>query len=581
MKGFWKNLWNLIDLSQKKIKVLVGVLIVFEVIKLFGPYFLKLIIDTLLTSGLENVTLLLWYATGMFVAHEIQSMVGWVSDRLILSIWLDTEKYLPIRAQEKLMDLSLSYHERENTGNKIIKIQRGVDHISRLLMNLFWEVMPTLLQLTVTTTILLFIDWRLGLTFLLFAPPFIWLTFSVNKKLDPQREELHKKWEESAGKMGQSIININTVKSFSQEKREVREYGGIRNFIRQEEGLVWGKILDYVFVRDAIVNTGRTTILILGIYLVSRGFIGIGTLVFIITISEKAFFSMFRLSRFYDRIQDGQKAVERLIKLSDEKNDIKNPPKGLKPKTIIGELDFKNVSFSYDENHNNALENISLKIDHGTVNAFVGPSGGGKTTLARMIYRHYDPNEGAVLLDGYDLRDYDIYGFRKFIGIVPQEVEIFNASVRDNIAYANPQASFSQIKKAAKIANAEEFIKDLKKGYDTEVGERGIKLSGGQRQRVGIARAILADPKILIFDEATSNLDSHSEKLIQEAMGRISRQRTVIMIAHRLSTIRHADQIFVLEDGKIAEQGSHSELSNVRGGLYSRLLKLQQSGDVD
>ena len=198
-----------------------------------------------------------------------------------------------------------------------------------------------------------------------------------------------------------------------------------------------------------------------------------------------------------------------------------------------------------------------------------------------MIYRHYDPQVGRVLLDGKDLRDYDIYSFRKFLAIVPQEVEIFDLTVSENIAYAKPNASRKEIEAAARIANAEEFISKLSKGYDTMVGERGIKLSGGQRQRLGIARAILTNPKILIFDEATSNLDSQSEVLISEAMEKISRDRTMIIIAHRLSTIKKADKIIVLENGKVAEAGSHAELARVKGGLYAKLIKLQAMGEVD
>ena len=198
-----------------------------------------------------------------------------------------------------------------------------------------------------------------------------------------------------------------------------------------------------------------------------------------------------------------------------------------------------------------------------------------------MIYRHYDPDKGGVLLDGKELRDYDLYAFRRFIAIVPQEVEIFNSSVRENITYAKPNASWREIQAAARIANAEEFINELKEKYNTLVGERGIKLSGGQRQRIGIARAILANPKILIFDEATSSLDSYSERLIQEAMGKVSRGRTVIIIAHRFSTIKRADKIVVLEKGKVVEEGSHFELAKSDGGLYQKLIKLQEMGDVE
>jgi ABC-type multidrug transport system fused ATPase/permease subunit len=222
-----------------------------------------------------------------------------------------------------------------------------------------------------------------------------------------------------------------------------------------------------------------------------------------------------------------------------------------------------------------------VKIPAGSMTALVGPSGGGKTTLARMVYRHYDPVEGEVLLDNRNLKDYDLYAFRRFIAIVPQEVEVFNTSVRENIGYAKPDAGLEEIQAAARIANAEEFILNLKDGYDTLVGERGIKLSGGQRQRIGIARAILANPKILIFDEATSSLDSHSERLIQEAMDKISKNRTVIVIAHRLSTIKKADKIIVLEKGRVVEEGNHYELAAVEGGLYRKLLKLQEMGEVD
>jgi len=260
--------------------------------------------------------------------------------------------------------------------------------------------------------------------------------------------------------------------------------------------------------------------------------------------------------------------------------EIKNPKNGFKPKRINGLIEFKNVSFAYRDGQL-ALDNVSLKIEPDCVTALVGPSGGGKTTVARMIYRHYDPQKGKILLDKRDLREYDLYALRKFIAIVPQEVEIFNGTVKENIAYAKPNASEAEIKAAAAMAYASEFIEKLPAQYKTEVGERGIKLSGGQRQRIGIARAVLANPRILIFDEATSNLDSQSEMFIQKAMEKISRQRTIIIIAHRLSTIKKADKIIVLEGGRVVESGSHYELAAKRTGLYAKLLKLQKLGEVN
>ena len=581
MRTFWKNLWQLVSPSQNKIKGLIFLLAFYELIKLVNPFLLKIIIDTLTLSGIAELKLLLWLVAGMLAVEEFQSFIGWITNRLIMKVILDVEYYLPISAQKKMMFLPLGYHERENTGNKITKVQRGVEHITNLIENLFWEILPTCLQLIITIIALFFIDWRFSISFFIFFPVFFYLTYRANFKLKSRRQEMHQKWEEASGKMAQSIMNINAVQSFVQEQRETEEYKGIRDTILTNESYVWNKVMNFVATRDFLINSGRMTTLVMGIWFVYSGLTTIGTLVFVFTISEKAFFSMFRLSRFYDRIEHSLEPVERFINLAKEEPEIKNPARGLKPKNINGEVEFKDVTFAYEQGHINALENVSLKIAAGTINAFVGPSGGGKTTIARLIYRHYDPQTGKILLDGRDLREYDLYHFRRAIAIVPQEVEIFNASVRDNISYANPRASFGEIKRAARAANAEEFIDNLKEDYDTLAGERGIKLSGGQRQRIGIARAILANPKILIFDEATSNLDSQSERLIQEAMERVSERRTVIIIAHRFSTIRHADQIFVLDRGELVEQGSHGELSDVQGGLYAKLLKLQSRGDVD
>ena len=381
--------------------------------------------------------------------------------------------------------------------------------------------------------------------------------------------------------LGQVIMNINTVKSFVQEKREIKKYSDLWRDIRSSGIKEWFKLVDMNVFRAITVIVGRIVILSLGAILIYKGEITIGTLVFVFTLTEKAYHSMWRLSRFYDKVEEGAIAVERLINLNNQKNDIVNKQNGVKAKTLRGIIKFKNVDFTYSDAKQKALQGVDIRINSGCVTALAGPSGGGKTTVARMIYRHYDPQAGSVSIDDLDLRDYDLHSFRKHIAIVPQEVEIFNGSVRDNIAYANPDASLEEVQAATKIANADEFIQELAKGYDTEVGERGIKLSGGQRQRVGIARAILANPKILIFDEATSSLDSQSEQLIQEAMDRITRGRTTIIIAHRLSTIKKADKIIVLEKGKVVEAGSHLQLAQKKGGLYARLLNLQKIGDID
>ncbi len=580
LNKFWSHLWKLLKPSHKRIKILVVLTMIFELSRFVDPYILKMIIDLIVNFSDDKISLLISLIILMFIVSQFVALIDYILDKKIGYVVSDVEKYLPINAEKKMLYLPLNFHEKENTGNKISKIQRGVDKVVNFLCAIFWDICPTIIQVILTTIILFVVDFRFGIIFLFFLPLFILLTLKGNKKVYVYRKKRHDEYEKSSGQMAQSIININTVKSFVQEKREMDEFVKVRKSIKNNFFTEFATILKYNWSRGLIVNVGRVVVLFFGIYLVSTNEITVGSLVFIVTISEKAFSSLFRISRLYDKIMESSEAIDRLYLLDKEKSNIINKKNGIKPKKIIGQIKFSNVNFAYDKNERKALRNINLKINSDCITALVGPSGGGKTTLARMIYRHYDPQEGGVFLDDKNLKDYDLYTFRRFISIVPQEVDIFNASISDNIAYAKPYSSIEEIKSAAKIANAEEFIEKMPKKYKTKVGERGIKLSGGQRQRIGIARAILANPRILIFDEATSSLDSYSEKLIQDAMDKISRGRTVILIAHRLSTIKKADKIIVLENGKVAEQGSHYELSKINGGLYSKLLKLQEVGHV-
>ena len=578
---FWRELWRILKPFKKLFASISVFIVMLALLDLSAPYILKLLIDGLNGFDLDNLLFLIKLIILYLATSQVHSVLDYFTDRWILRLLVKIEYDLGIKAQEKLVSLDLGYHERENTGAKIVKIERGIDKISQFINNVFWEVAPTFIQLFLTLIALLWSDWRIGLSFLFFAPLYLITTYLANKRMYPIRKEIYRDYEVASGKMGQAIMNINAVQSFVQEKRELSEFDKIKTRVRENENKQYGWMMKVNLGRNVIVDIGRAVVLFLGVYFVYHKTISVGTLIFVFTLSEKAYGSLFRISRFYDRMEEGREGVNRLLKLFNSQTSIINKKNGLKPKNIVGEIKFDNVDFYYAENSKPAVMNLNFKINSGCVTALVGPSGGGKTTVARLIYRHYDPQKGRVLLDNVDLRDYDVFGFRKFFGIVPQEVEIFDLSVKENIAYAKPGASLKEIKAAARTANAEEFITKLEKGYDTIVGERGIKLSGGQRQRIGIARAILANPRVLIFDEATSNLDSQSEVLIQGAMEKISQHRTMIIIAHRLSTIRKADRIIVLEKGQVAESGSHSELAHVKGGLYAKLLKLQELGELD
>jgi len=579
-KTFWLHLWSLFGPVKSSVKKLALFMMVVEVIKLIGPYLLKLLIDSL-NSGLENTVKILILIAGIFLAYQLQSLLTYFLDNLIFDILLKSDKEMYMNAFRKLIFLHLGFHEKENTGNKVSKIDRGSGKISELVSAMGWEVGPTIIQIMLTLPVLFWVNWMFGLVVVCFVPIFVALTLQVNKINFPMRQKRHDLYEEASGKMIQSVVNINTVKSFVQEEKECSRLDKVLSAGYVVHRKEFANLTRFNLGRNFVNDSGRALILLVGLLLTYKGMLTIGSLIFVYTISEKALLSLFRITRLYDKIMDSSEAVERLHQLSNEKIAIKSPNKGIVAKNLEGKITFDKVSFAYDNGRESAISNVSVEIPSDSTVAIVGPSGGGKTTFVRLIYRHYDPTDGAVLLDGIDLRKYKLESFRKHFAIVPQEVEIFSTSIKENIAYAKPNASMEEIKAAARIANAEEFIKNTENGYDTLVGERGIRLSGGQRQRIGIARAILANPRVLIFDEATSSLDSQSEKLIQEAMDRVRKNRTVIIIAHRLSTIRKADKIIVLEKGTVVEEGSHIELASKDRGLYKKLLDLQRMGDVD
>ena len=577
---FFQRLWSLLVPSHKPIKILVAFTIILELVKLVGPYILKIIIDEITSFDASKISSLIFLIFLMFVVNQISSLIDYLVDKRIISIVADVERYLTLKSFKKLLFLPLGYHEKENTGSKIIKIEKGVDKITNLVGYFFWNVMPSSFQVLFTSIVLLWVDFRFALVFFALIPVFVYLTIKSNLNVQDKRRARYKNYELSSDRLVQAMINVNTVKSFVQEKKELTALEKIRERIKLILLGEYFHIFKANIGRFFLVDLCRASVLFLGIYFVYHKSITIGTLVFVFTISEKALISLFSISKIYDRIMEGSEAINRLYKLNSETSEVNNPKAGVIPKNIRGKIEFRNVAFSYG-NKKKVLDHINLNIASSCVTALVGPSGGGKTTVARMIYRHYDPQSGVITLDDVNLKDYDLYSFRKFISIVPQEVEIFNGSVKNNIAYAASGASDREIVAAAKIANAHEFIEKLPQKYNAEVGERGIKLSGGQRQRIGIARAILANPRVLIFDEATSNLDSYSEKLIQEAIDKIKEGRTIIIIALRLSTIKKADKIFVLENGRVVEEGSHYELAKIKGGLYAKLNELQKMGDVE
>ena len=354
LRGFWIRLWNLMQFPKAQIIKLLFLIMAVEIAKLIGPYLLKLVIDTITVFNADEIGRVLVLVGLMFLAYEAASLFSYLSESKVFDILVKIQTSIANNAHRKMVFLTLGYHERENTGNKITKISKGVDKIVELLSNLFFEVAPTIFQLIFTAVVLLFIDWRFCLVLFIFVPIFMILTFILNKGSFPFRKRRHESQEEASGVLAQAIININTVKSFVQEEREHFKFSKITTDIKDNILAEYGRILRFNIKRNFIIDAGRVSIMLLGIFLVWKGSLTLGSLVFIYTVSEKSLFSLYRISRLYDKLMESSEAIERIYDLSIEEPEIKNPKRGIRPKEIEGRIEFKNVSFLYSDSNNEA-----------------------------------------------------------------------------------------------------------------------------------------------------------------------------------------------------------------------------------
>ncbi len=582
----FRTLWQLLKKFHSRIYRMLVYIVFYELLKLIPAAVLALVINAVIGFEASQIPFLIVLLSVLFVGSMI---VSWLDIRLAYEasmIDFEAQSSLLKQVAEKLLRLPIGYHEQYNTGRTVHMLHRGVDRFGELLFFTTRELVPTCAQLVLTTAILLWIGIIPGLVFIAFLPLFLYIIHGYGKHVQPLRQEYHEQMNTAAGHIGERIMNIRTVQDYAVEKRELHRYGDIlRDFVRLgRRRMDYHRI--YFLYRDTVMNIARLAIMGLGVWMVAHGQMTAGVLVFFITLTEKANLSLFRIANIYDRAGDSMEGISAMVRLFEEEGAIVEKSDAVPVTHLNGAVAFRNVSFAYP-NGKPVLDNISIDIPPQTMLAVIGRSGAGKSTLVKLLYRHYDVSSGTILVDGKDIRNYKLRQYRRQIALVPQDIEIFNASVRENIAFGStglatdkqPGATDDEIIRVSKIAFAHDFIQDFPEGYNTLVGERGVRLSGGQRQRIGIARALLADPAVLVFDEATSSLDTESEQLIQKAMQTIARQYTMIVIAHRLSTIEHADAILVLEDGKIAETGTHEDLIK-EGGIYVKMRELQRLGDV-
>lgn len=468
--------------------------------------------------------------------------------------------------------LPQKYYDGEVTGKVINRLSRAITDISQFLQFFANNLLQMLLTLVITIGILAWYSWPLALLFILLVPASIYLAGRSSGPWQKIESKKNKHFDIASGRFAEVIGQIRLVKSFGTEARELEKFDGrIAEMVglTREQSRYWHTHNALRGITFGVINGAMAGLIF---YNTATGRFSLGDMTMLLTLTAQVNFPMRNLSFFvdsYQRAAANSKDYLAALQEIPEAEDAAAQPLAVK----TGKIEYKKVDFAYGDKEQ-VLHGVSFGIEAGSKMALVGESGGGKTTISNILMRLYEPNAGQVLIDDQDISSVSRTSLRQSIATVFQDAALFSGSIRENIAYAKPDASEAEIEKAARVANAYDFINKFDDGLDTEIGERGIKLSGGQKQRIAIARAVLKDAPILILDEATSSLDSRAERDVQEALERLMKGRTTLIIAHRLSTIAHVDRIVTLKNGHVDEVGTPGELSKT-GGIYSQLLDLQ------
>lgn len=555
-------------------------LVAAKVASVLLPLYLKDVVDKLsvpATLLVLPVAALLGYG----FARLASSVFGELRDALFARVTQGSIRRIATQLFQHLFTLSLRFHMQRQTGGLSRDIERGTKGIGFLLNFTVFNILPTLLEIGMVAGILLWrYDWPFAVVTLSTIAAYIIFTLVVTEKRMVYRRSMNDLDSKANSKAIDALLNYETVKYFGNEGYELDRYD--RNLGRWVDSAVKNQVsLNFLNMgQGAIITVGITLLLWLSADGVVAGTMSVGDVVLVSAYLTQLYAPLNFLGFVYREIKHALADMERMFGLMAQGQEVADEAGARHLKAAQASVEFQGVDFSYESNRQ-ILFDVDFTIPAGKTLAVVGASGAGKSTLSRLLFRFYDVSAGAIKINGMDIRHLTQTSLRQHIGIVPQDTVLFNDSILYNIAYGNPLATQDEIFQAAKAASIHDFIIGLPEGYQTQVGERGLKLSGGEKQRVAIARTLLKDPPILILDEATSALDTRTERAIQEELSQIARNRTTLIIAHRLSTIVEADEILVLDKGRVIERGTHRELV-ARGGRYTQMWALQQAGsDID
>jgi ATP-binding cassette subfamily B protein len=549
-------------------------------LQMIEPLFMRFIIDKVLLNGaLDTASRLqrLHLAGAAFLSLIIISnLIGVLKDyrQRILNV----KVMLSLRQSlfDRLLHLPLPKLWDMKTGGILSRLTGDVDTTTGLMQMAVVSPAVSLIRLIIAVVVLLTLNWRLALTALAIIPGVVLMSFTLARRVRPIYRSLRKDAEQIDGRVGETFSGIRVVRAFGREMRELLDYMRGRHTVLRKELFAHRREL-FLWTSWWLLIAGVNVVIVwYGGYLNIVGRASIGDIMAFQWYTFLLLNPVWNIVNSFSELQRSLAAMERVFEVLGMEDDKPDRPGARDAPRLVREIRFEDVAFEYREGMP-VVRDFSVTVEGGKVVALVGRSGAGKTTVTDLVARFHDPTSGRILLNGSDIRDFRLDSYRDLLAIVQQDVFLFDGSVRDNIAYGRHDATDAEIEDAARRANAHEFIDRLPDRYDTFVGERGVKLSGGQQQRLAIARAILKSPQILILDEATSNLDTESEQLIQASMASLLAGRTTFVVAHRLSTIRRADEILLMEDGRVVERGTHQELMDARGLYYDMVLRQMET----
>jgi ATP-binding cassette subfamily B protein len=558
-------------------------------LRLVPPAATKLVIDCVLLAKAVPSWVPGWIPIPESPRSRLYELVGLVFVVSVLGTaiglsgrWFATRasKRLQVAVRRKVFEhaarLPLHRVYQLKAGGAASLLREDAGGVGELIFSMLYNPWRAVVQLLGGLVILAWVDWRLLLGALALAPGAFLSDRLWNKRLRPLYRDVRKQRQEIDARAAEAFGGMRVVRAFGRQRRETARFVGSNHFMTRQEFFAWwwSRVVEVLW--DLFLPAASGALLLFGGLSVLDGRLTLGDLMMFLVYLAMLLEPIAVLATSATQLQNNLSGFDRVLDLLEEPREmVANPDaKSVHKGTVTGRITLEGVGFTYPTSESAVLNDVSLEVEPGSVVALVGRSGAGKTTLCNLIARFYDPTEGSIKLDGVDLRDIDVENYRRLLGIVEQDVFLFDGTIAENIAYASRRPSMAQIEHAARVANADEFIETFPDRYETLIGERGVRLSGGQRQRLAIARAVLADPVIFILDEATSNLDSKSERLIQSALATLMQGRTSFVIAHRLSTVRAADLILVLDHGSIIEAGTHDQLFALDGS-YREMVELQ------